>query len=83
MELNGFNSLAKSFLEAVFLVLAFFGFFFFVGLLDFFHEVATPVTVQPGLVAVYAEVGGDIILVELKTGVHKQVGVVSGKNRNN
>ena len=40
--------------------------FVFLGLLYFFYEIALTITMQPGLVAVFAKGGGDILLIQLK-----------------
>ncbi len=61
----------ENLLEKVFLRLTFIIFFTFLYLLYFFHEVAPPVTMQPGFVAVFAKFGGNIVLVQFKTRVNK------------
>jgi len=66
----------KSLLEKIFLRLPFLALFPVFGLLYFFHEIAFAITVQPGLVAVNAKLAGNIVPVQLKTGVDKKPGKV-------
>jgi hypothetical protein len=42
------------------------------GLLQFFHQVTFAVAMQPGLIAVLAKFGGDVIPVQLEAGIDKK-----------
>ena len=61
-----------SFLQQIFLCFALIGRLLVFGCLQFFHQVAMPVTMQPGLIAVFAKLGGDIMPVKLETRINKE-----------
>jgi hypothetical protein len=65
------NGSKKHFLKKVFLRLARLILFGILRGLDFFHEVAMPVTMQPGFIPVFAKLGGNVLLVKLKARIDK------------
>lgn len=71
-----------SFLEKVFLGLAFFAAFFLLGLFYFAHKIALAVTMQPGLVFVDTQIFGNIFLVKLKARVNKKTRKIGSQKRN-
>ena len=66
MEYYVKRSQEKYFLEKIFLRLLGVTFFSILCGFNLFHEVAMPVTVQPGFIAVFAEVGGYVLFIQFK-----------------
>ena len=64
--------LAISFLYQVLLRLAFSAVLFFLRLFYLFHQVTFTVAMQPGLVAVFAKLGGNVATVHFETCVDKK-----------
>ena len=61
-----------SFLHQVFLRFALVGGLFGVSFLQFFHEVAVTVAMQPGFIAVFAKLSGNIMPVKLETRINEE-----------
>ena len=64
--------LAIGFLYQALLCFAFVGALLFFGLFDFFHQIAFAVTMQPGLIAVLAKFGSNVVPVHFKTCIHNE-----------
>jgi len=65
------NGGKKHFLKKVFVRFATVILFGILCGLDFFHEVAVPVTMQPGFSPVFAKRGSNVLLVKLKARIDK------------
>ena len=64
--------LEKRHFKAVKAIPGSFPLFVFLRLLDFFYKVTFTITMQPGPIPVFAEIGGNIIPVQLKTRENKE-----------
>lgn len=82
MKYSSGCSSTKHFLEKIFLCLALGIFFFFVRLIYPFHKITFTITMQLGLIAVFAKCGGNVFFVQLKPCIHKKVGVIGRYQRN-
>ena len=82
MKLYPGTMLEKSFLEAIFLGLPFFAFFFFHCLPDLLHEITLTVTMQPWPALIDTKGFSYVFLISLKTYIDKEARKVAADQRN-
>jgi hypothetical protein len=83
MEFYSCCTCVVGFLEQVLLRLALIAGLFFLGLAYLFHKVAFAIAMQPWFVAVNAQIGGNVVPVQLKARVFKQAREIGGDKGNN
>lgn len=71
-----------SLLHPVFLRFALVGGLPGIGFLHFFHEVAVAVAMQPGLIAVFAKLSGNIMPVKLETRINEEARKAAANHTN-